>query len=217
MTSPIKVDGKTYRHHAAIVPADGSPSPLIGDKEDRQAFFKKKKEMRLDNTAGAYLTVGGHNILLVIDKNSVAPGSGEWGLIAETAARLETAHPALSAEGKTALATLRAIVFSAKPLRSYADVRPDLFFYDTDEFRRKDGSLVSAAWTASCVVHDAHHIWQHDNDKEWHGVDAEVECWKLQIANGDALGLAEIDVKHLQSFIDDPKKIIERATSKTFG
>jgi hypothetical protein len=211
------VDGKTYHHHSQIVPADGSPSPLAGQSEDRQSFFpKKKKKMPLNNTAGAYLPLDGHNVLLVIDRNSVGPGSGEWKLIADTAARLEQCWPTLSAQAKAAMAKLRAIVFSAKPLRSYADVRPDIFFYDTDEFRRKDGSLVSPSWTASCVVHDANHIWQHDNGKPWHGVDAEVACWKLQVDNQGPLGLTQVDVDHLNSFIADPKKIIERAKSKTF-
>jgi len=216
MTAPIKVDGKTYHHHRLMVPAAGAPSPVAGNTENRQSFFKDKKKMKLDNTAGAYLTLGGRNILLVIDKNSVVPGSGEWKLIAQTAARLEACYPTLSAQASAALAKLRAIVFSAKPLRSYADVRPDLFFYDTDEFRRKDASLVSPAWTASCVVHDANHIWQHDNGKKWHGVEAEVGCWQLQIENARSLGLTDIDVAHVQSFIADPEKIIGRATSKTF-
>ena len=216
MTQPIVVDKKTYHHHSKLVPADGSASPLRDQKEDRQAFFPKhKKKMRLDNTAGAYVTLGGRNVLLVIDKDNVAPGSGEWKLIAETAAKLEQCYPSLSAQAKAALGKLKAVVFSAKPLRSYADVRPDIFFYDTDEFRRKDGSLVGASWTASCVVHDANHIWQHDNDKPWHGVDGEVPCWKLQIENRDALGLTQVDVDHLNSFLADPAKIVERATSKT--
>jgi len=217
MPATIKVDGKRYYHHTLIVPADGSPSPLIADKQDRQSFFKDKKAMRLDNTAGAYLELGGHRILFVIDKNCVLPGSGEWALIAETAARLAAAWPTLSAQAKKALDKLRAIVFSAKPLRSYADVRPDLFFYDTDEFRRGDGSLVSASWTASCVVHDANHIWQHDKGKTWHGPAAESVCWQLQIDNAVPLGLTPIDVNHLKSFLADPAKIIERANSKTFG
>ena len=216
MSSAIKVDGKTYHHHSLLIPAGGAPSPVAGNTENRQSFFKDKKKMKLDNTAGAYLPLGGRNILLVIDKNSVPPGSGEWQLIAQTAARLEACHATLSAQAKTAMGMLRAIVFSARPLRSYADVRPDLFFYDTDEFRRKDGSLVSAAWTASCVVHDANHIWQHDNGKKWHGVEAEVGCWQLQIENAQSLGLTDIDVAHVESFIADPEKIIGRANSKTF-
>lgn len=216
MAGTIKVDRKTYHHHSLIVPADGTPSPVAANTENRQSFFKKKKAMKLDNTAGAYLPLGGRNILLVIDKNSVPPGSGEWQLIADTAARLAACYPTLSAQAKAALGMLRAIVFSARPLRSYADVRPDLFIYDTDEFRRKDGSLVGASWTASCVVHDANHIWQHDNGKKWHGVEAEVGCWQLQIDNARALGLTDIDVAHVKSFIADPEKIIGRATSKTF-
>jgi hypothetical protein len=218
MTAPIKVDGKNYQHHSKLVPTDGSPSPLAGESVDRQSFFpKKKKRMPLNNTAGAYVTLGGRNILLVIDKNNVAPGSGEWRLIAETAAHLEKCYPTLSPQAKTALANLRAVVFSAKPERSYADVRPDLFFYDTDELKRSDGSMNTAAWTASCIVHDANHIWQHDNGKEWTGERAETECWKLQVDNKAGLGLSDGEVAHLNSFIADPKKILGRANSATFA
>ncbi len=217
MAQTIKVDGKVYHHYSNLVPADGSASPLRDQSEDRQAFFPKhKKKMRLNNTAGAYVPLGGRNVLLVIDKDNVAPGSGEWKLIAETAAKLEQCYPSLSAQGKAALGKLKAVVFSAKPLRSYADVRPDIFFYDTDEFRRKDGSLVGASWTASCVVHDANHIWQHDNGKPWHGAAGEVPCWHLQVDNRDALGLTQIDVDHLNNFIAHPELILDRAGSGTF-
>ena len=216
MSSLIKVDGKTYHHHSEMVPAGGAPSPLRDQSENRQAFFKKKKKMPLDNTAGAYVRLGGHDVLLVIDKRTVAYGSPEWRLIADTAARLEQCYAALSPQAKAALARLRAIVFSSKPLRSYADVKPDIFFYDTDEFRRSDGSYVAPSWTASCVVHDANHICQHDNRKAWHGVDAELGCWRLQVENRDPLGLTQVDVDHLKSFIANPASILDRAGSGTF-
>lgn len=217
MPDPIKVDGKLYHHHSEMVPAGGAPSPLRDKSENRQSFFpKKKKKLPLDKTAGAYVRLGGRDVLLVIDKRTVPYGSPEWRLIADTAARLETCFAALSPQAKAAMARLRAIVFSSKPLRSYVDVKPDIFFYDTDEFRRSDGSLVAASWTASCVVHDANHIWQHDNAKPWHGVAGEVPCWQLQVENRDALGLTQIDVDHLNSFIADPAKILDRAGSGTF-
>ncbi|MDP8994959.1 MAG: hypothetical protein M3N07_08295 [Pseudomonadota bacterium] len=215
MTQSIVVGRKRYHHYSQLVPANGSPSPLAAISEKRQSFFPKKRKMPLRNTVGAYVTLGGSDLLLVIDKDTVAPGSGEWKLIAATAAQLEACYPSLSDQAKKALRFLRAIVFSAKPLRSYAEVRDDIFFYDTDEFRRRDGSFVSPSWAASCVVHDANHIWQHDNRKPWHGVDGEVPCWQLQIDNGAALGLTAIDVDHLRSFIADPEKIIARARSKT--
>lgn len=217
MPPPIIVKKRTYRHWSEMMPAGGLASPLAMDSENRQSFFPgKKRDMPLRNTAGAYVTPGGHNLLLVIDLDTVQPGSDEWRLIAETAAKLEDCWPRLSAQGKAALKALRAVVFSAKPLRSYAEVRDDIFFYDTDEFRRqKDGTYVSPSWTASCVVHDANHVWQHQNRKVWHGVEGEVPCWRLQIENRDALGLTDIDVGHLQSFIDDPEKIVARAKSKT--
>jgi hypothetical protein len=216
MSSPITVDGKLYFHHSAIVPADGSVSPLRDRTENNQAFFKKKKKLPLDRTAGAYVRLGARDVLLIIDKRTVPHGSPEWQLIADTAARLEQCHDALSAQGKAALARLRAVIFSRKPLRSFADVKPDIFFYDVDEFARTDGSLVAASWTASCVVHDANHIWQHDNRRPWHGVAGEVPCWQLQVENRDALGLSQVDVDHLNSFIADPSKILDRAGSGTF-
>ncbi len=216
MAQPITVEGKVYHHHSDLVPAAGSPSPLRDKSENRQAFFKQKKKLPLDKTAGAYVRLGSRDVLLVIDKRTIAAGSPEWRLIADTAERLEQCHAALSPQAKAALTRLRAIIFSSKPLRSYADVKPDLFFYDTDEFRRSDGSYVAPSWTASCVVHDANHIWQHDNRKSWHGVEAEVGCWRLQVDNKDALGLTQVDVDHLNSFIADPSKILDRAGSGTF-
>jgi hypothetical protein len=216
MPDSIDVDGKPYQHHSALKPADGEDSPLRDESEDRQSFFPDRDKMKLDNTAGAFVPLGDGRILLVIDKTSVPYRSPEWDLIAETAKRLEACYPSLSDQARAALANLRAVVFSAKPARSYADVRPDFFFYDTDEFRRSDASLVTPAWTASCIVHDANHIWQHDNDKAWHGEDAEVVCWQLQVDNAAALGLFDGEVDHLKKFIADPSKIIDRMNSNTF-
>jgi hypothetical protein len=217
MTTPIIHDGIRYLHHSQLVPMDGTHSPLREEAEDRQAFFRPKRKMRLNNTAGVYVPLGAHNLLLVIDKNSVAYGSPEWKMIAATAAHLEACHATLSAAAQKSLAVLRAVIFSGKPARSYADVKPDLFFYDADELKRRDGSLVGPAWAASCIVHDANHVWQHDNGEEWHGVDAEVACWKLQVENAGALGLSEGEVVHLKKFIADPGKILDRATSPTYS
>jgi hypothetical protein len=216
VNDPIVVEGKTYQHHSLMRPGPGKPSPLRDEKTDRQSFFKEKKKLRLDNTAGAYVPTGKSRILFVIDKNSVPFDSPEWGLIADTAQRLETCYPALSKQAQAALANLRAVVFSSKMARSYADVKPDIFFYDSDEFRRSDGSLVTPAWTTSCIVHDANHVWQHDNGQKFQGEKAEVVCWQLQVDNGPALGLADVEIDHLKRFIADPAKIIARMNSKTF-
>ena len=217
MTQPINVDGRRYFHHSQMVPADGSVSPLRDQSEDRQSFFKKKKKLPLDRTSGAFARLGNHDVLLVIDRRSVEFGSPEWKLIADTAERLEQCHAALSAQGKAALQTLRAVIFSSKPSRSFADVDPGTFIYDVDEFRRVDRSLVAPAWTASCVVHDANHIWQRRNGRAWAGVDAEVACWELQVMNAGPLGLTDIDVTHLNGFLADPEKIVGRANSNPFG
>jgi hypothetical protein len=216
MPDPINVDGKPYQPHSALAPADGTTSPLKDESLDRQSFFADDAKMSLGNTAGAYVTLGGNDVLLVIDKNSVPYGSPEWQQIADTAARLETCYPTLSAQGQAALSVLKAVIFSSKPARSYADVRPEYFFYDTDEFHRSDGSMVSPAWTASCIVHDANHIWQNANEKPWYGVDAECVCWQLQVDNAAPLGLQPYEVTHLQSFLNDPEKIVARAMSKTY-
>ena len=217
MTQPITVDGSHYQHHSQMIPADGAISPLRDQSENRQAFFKKKSKLPLDRTAGAYAHLGDRNVLLVIDRRTVGFGSPEWRLIADTAARLEQAYARLSAQGKAALATLRAVIFSSKPARSFADVDPGTFIYDVDEFRRTDGSYVAPAWTASCVVHDANHIWQRRNGRAWAGVEAEVACWHLQVLNAGPLGLTDIDVNHLNSFLADPEKIVGRANSNPFG
>ena len=217
MTQPINVDGRRYYHYSQMAPSDGAPSPLRDQSEDRQAFFKKKKKLPLDRTAGAYVRLGSRDVLLVIDRRTVGFGSSEWRLIADTAAQLERAYASLSAQGKAALATLRAVIFSSKPSRSFADVDPGTFIYDIDEFRRLDGSYVAPSWTASCVVHDANHIWQNRNGRTWAGVDAEVACWELQVANADPLGLTDIDVRHINSFLADPEKILGRANSNPFG
>ena len=210
--------GRRYHHHSRIAPPGSFPSPLSLDSEDRQDFFGgRRRKLRLNNTAGAYLPLNGSNILLVIDKNTVPYPSGEWDLIADTAAQLERAFPLLSQQAKAALAKLKAVVFSSKPFRSYADVRPDYFFYDTDEFRRRDNSLVTAAWAASVVVHDANHIWQNDNGQDCTGVTAETVCWRLQVDNRDALGLDQTEVDHLGTFIADPQKIVDRANSDPYG
>ena len=217
MLQPITVDGRRYFHHSQMVPADGSPSPLRDQSDDRQSFFKKKKKLPLDRTSGAFARVGGRDVLLVIDRRTVDFGTGEWRLIADTAERLEKCHSALSPQGKAALQTLRAVIFSKKPLRSFADVDPGTFIYDVDEFHRVDGSLVAPAWTASCVVHDANHIWQRRNGRGWFGVDAEVACWELQVVNAGPLGLTDIDVRHLNGFLADPERIVGRANSNPFG
>ncbi len=222
MPDPILFDSKPYHHHSLLASAAGVTSPFEHSAEDRQSilnrrkslFKKKAKVAELSDTSGAYVRLGEADLLLIVDRNSVPYRSKEWDMIAATAAHLEASHAALSAQAHKALAKLRAVIFSAKPARSYADVKPNLFFYDTDEFRRKDGSLVGPAWAASCIIHDANHVWQYLNGKTWHGVKSEVECWQLQVDNAGALGLSDGEVAHLKDFIANPEKIVARAKSK---
>lgn len=222
MPDAIVFDSKQYHHHSLLVPLDDAPSLFENLSEDRQAILNRRKSLlkkkakiaELSDTAGAYVRLGGADLLLVIDRNSVPYLSKEWEMIAATAAHLDACYAALSTQAHKALAKLRAVIFSAKPARSYADVKPNLFFYDTDEFRRKDGSLVGPAWAASCIVHDANHVWQYLNGKTWHGTKSEVECWQLQVDNAGALGLSDGEVAHLKDFIANPEKIVARAKSK---
>jgi hypothetical protein len=216
MVGTITVNKQTYYHYSEMVPKDGTPSPLAGKSEKRKAFSSNKKAMKLGNTVGAYVGVGPNKLLIVVDKDTVAVGSPEWELIAKCAAHLEGCYPNLTPQAVKALANLRAVVFSKKPERSFADVKPNIFMYDADELSRRDGKLNHPPWVVSCIVHDANHIWQYRNKKPWTGDSAETECWRLQVENGAALGLSDIDIEWLNEFIADPGKLGGRAEAPTF-
>ena len=207
MADPKIFNDNPYYPHSEMIPAPGAgPSPLATASEDRQSYSPRLTAIDLRSTAGVYVTVGGgHDIRFVIDRNSIGYLSPQWRLIAETADRLAACFPTLSAQGRRALNALKAVVFSKSPLRGFADVDPDIFFYDTDEFVTQDGvTLISPAYAASNIVHDANHIWMHDNGVLWHGVDAEKTCWLLQVENKDALGLEPHEVAFLDGLIANP-------------
>lgn len=221
MDDTIAFKDRFYHHYAYLLPEsdDAAAHPcavaLRDGAEDRQSYFKKKRKMKLNNTVGAFVPVGEHHIVrFVVDKRSVAYGSPQWRLIAAAAKCLDECHAKLSEQGKAALEALKAVVFCKPVKRSYADVGPDIFFYDIDEFLTSDGTtLVTPAWVASNIVHDAYHVWLHDHDRHWHGEDAEVICWKLQVENRDAFGLSEIEVRHLEALIANPQSQLGRMGS----
>lgn len=215
---------KPYHLYSEMMPtpdkagAGQGSSPLESASEDRQSYFPDAGKMSLANTAGVYVPVGDHVIRFVIDKNSVGYGTREWQLINETAKCLVAAYPTLSPTAKDALGALKAVVFAKAPGRSYADVEPDIFFYDTDEFLAQGGQvLISPAYAASNIVHDGYHIWLHDHGHTWHGEEAEKVCWQLQIDNEAPLGLMSHEIGHLKNLIANPGSVVHRMTSMPFG
>ena len=203
MPAPISVRNRTYHHYSSMVPAAGQP-PFPGKVEKRSFLSPKKGRIGLKRTHGAYVDLGGRNILLVIDEDSGLPGSEQWRFIHEVAKRLADAFPGLNARAKAALASLHAVVFTRAPDRAFANVPNGCFFYDTDEFKVGDSGRISAAYAASNIVHDANHILLHREKKPHTGDAAEIACWQLQIDNKTALGLAPHEVAHVQGFINDP-------------
>ena len=213
MPETITAGGKTY-HHYSLLTVDAD-SPLRDQGEDRQAFFDRRK-LPLDRTAGAFVELGGRPVLLVIDERTIGYRSEEWMMIAKIAAHLDHCYSRLTQQARDALSLLVAIVFSGIPDRSFAEVEPQLFIYNVKEFRRRDRTFVDPAWCASCVVHDANHIWQHRARSPWHGVNAEVACWELQIDNKVPLALSDTDADWIRTFLADPEKIVGRAESDPF-
>lgn len=170
----------------------------------------------LPNACGVTVRPGGREIRFIIDRDTIAPGSQEWRFIAEVADLLERCHVALNDQGKAALEHLDFVVFSRTPARSFADVGPNGFFYDVDEFRRSDGSLVGAPYAVSNIVHDANHIWIYDGGQTYTGNDAEIVCWQLQVDNADAFGLSPTEIGFLRGLIGDPAKVAVRIAANPF-
>jgi len=198
----ILVDGLSYCPYAGLVaPAGASGWKFGGKLEDRSKFRPPANEAAVDlsSTYGAFITLGGRNVLIVIDGKAVQPGTTEWNFIFQAAKTLAAAYPALDAQAKAALGVLNAVVFTKSPKRSFASVDGGWFFYDTDEFPN-----ATAAFAASNIVHDANHVWLHHNHKPHVGDEAEITCWKLQVANQAALGLQPYEVTYLQGLIGNP-------------
>jgi hypothetical protein len=126
---------------------------------------------------------------------------------------LGDALPKLDERAREALNALHAVVFAKSPQRSFANVRNGCFFYDTDEFRIGAHNRISTAYAASNIVHDANHVLLHRERKPYAGDAAEVACWRLQVTNQAALGLASHEVAHIQGFIDNPASARKRMES----
>jgi len=201
----IIVDGRSYSPFAALI----GPA-FAGKVEDRSRFRPPEAHLDLKATYGAYMVLGGRNILIVIDRAATLPGSKEWGLIHAAAKVLTGGYEALNAQAKDALANLNAVIFAKSPKRSFASVAGGWFFYDTDEFLNSAGGLISPAYVASNMVHDANHVRQFHARIPHTGDAAEVDGWQLQVDNKDALGLQTFEVDFIKTFIADPAKARQR-------
>lgn len=208
MVDPIVV-GKARYYPCADLHDGSEDAKVAADVQSRQSFISSRK-VKLDRTSGAFVVLGGRPLLLVIDLRTVGPGSDEWRFIGTVGTHLESHWQALSVQAKAALSTLKAVIFTTAPARAYADVKRSSFVYDVDEFQRSDGSLISAAYASSNIVHDANHVWMFEHRQPYTGVDAEKTCWRLQIANAEALEIDPWDVDFLRGLIDDPAQVAMR-------
>ena len=192
------------------------PDPIaLQDVQRRRSFLKGTTigKLNLDQTVGGFVEIAGNPVLIVVDLRTVQPGSAEWEFIGAVARHLVDVPSNLNPDGQAAIAALLGVVFTSSPARAYADVKPRCFVYDVDEFRRSDGSLVTAAWATSNIVHDANHIRMWIAGEDFAGVAAEQTCWALQIANAEALGLDSTEVDFLHGLIADPSSVIARIES----
>jgi hypothetical protein len=179
----------------------------LADIQSRQSFVSDKK-LKLKKTSGGYVKLGERQVLFIADRRSVHPDSEEWKFIGRLATHLQGCFDALDIGGKTALEHLDAVVFAASEnpaFRSYADVKPNCYVYDVEEFRYpQNGQLVTLAFAASNIVHDANHILMFEQGRQHTGLEAERECWRLQVSNAAALGLGDFEVDYLNGLIDVP-------------
>ena len=208
MGQPITVKKARYYPYTDLFPGSDDAG-LKADLQKRQSYVSSKL-LRLDWTSGVYATILGRTVLFIIDRRTVQPGTPEWRFIGEIIGHLVKCSPGLSSQGRTALASLTAVVFSTSPERAYADVKPNCFVYDVDEFRREDGSFISPAYAASNIVHDANHIWMYDKGQDYSGNAAEIICWQLQIDNEAAIGLAAHEVQFLKGLVAKPETVAKR-------
>jgi hypothetical protein len=208
----ILVDGKTYCPFALMIapPDGGAQWTFPGGVEDRSRFGPPEAHIDLKTTYGAYLSVGGRNVLIIVDKAATGPGSKRWLLIHAAAKVLESAYPALNAQARDALSNLNAVIFASSPKRSFASVAGGWFFYDVDEFVSQGEILVSPAYVASNMVHDANHVRQYHAHQPHTGDKAEIDGWRLQVDNGPALGLQPYEIDYLKDFIAHPEKATQR-------
>lgn len=215
MPPPISINSRTYLPHGDMIPPVAGAG-FAGPLEDRGFMSPDKGAIRLKQTHGVYLSLGGRDVLFVIDAAAAPPGSKAWEFIHQVLTRLEAAYPGLDADAQAALGKLDAVVFAASPSRSFAQVDKSTFFSDTDEFQRADQSWISPAYSASCIVHDANHVLLHKRNIQHWGEAAETACWKLQVANKAALGLDDTETAFLQDLIDHPEKAKARMEAPAF-
>ena len=203
MSDPIEL-GRLRYYPCKGLTQNGRSLEIAKDVQKRQSFVSSKK-LKLDRTSGAFMRLGDQIVAFVIDRRTIGPNSPEWDFIGAVGVHLEACWAALSDEARAALKDLKAVVFSAAPVRAYADVKPGAFIYDTDEFRRDGGSFISAAYAASNIVHDANHIRMFNAKENYAGLAAERTCWRLQVANAEALGMDSWEVEFLEGLIEDPR------------
>jgi hypothetical protein len=207
----ILVDGRSYCPLAAMVaPAGAVGWSFAGKVEDRGRFRPPEASLDLKRTYGAYMILGGRNVLVVVDQAATGPGAKEWGLVHAAAQRLVDCYPALNAQAKDALGNLNAVIFAKSPKRSFASVVGGWFFYDTDEFFDSAGGLITPAYVASNMVHDANHVRQFHARQPHTGDAAEIDGWQLQVDNRGALGLQPYEADFLRDFIAHPEKATQR-------
>lgn len=212
----ILVDRLSYCPFEAMVAPAGAGGPgqpawsFAGPVEDRGRFRPPEAQLDLKTTYGAYMVLGGRNVLIVVDRAATLPGSKEWGLIHAAAKVLTGNYSALNAQAKDALSNLNAVIFAKSPKRSFASVAGGWFFYDTDEFLNSAGGLISPAYVASNMVHDANHVRQFHARIPHTGDAAEVDGWQLQVDNAGALGLQPFEVQFIQGFITNPASARQR-------
>lgn len=212
-------EGGGLEPHPTLVPNEGGGGGgdvLATESEDRSFLAPQGSGFNLSNTVGLYITIGGKNILFVIDKNTVPYNSDAWHLVITAILQLQTSYQDLTPQARESLGRLDIVIFSSAPNRSFSDVIPNRFFYDTSEFLRSDGSLISASFAASAIIHDAHHIWQFDERLRYAGREAEIAGWQLQVDNSVALGLSQLEIDHLNSLIQNPQSQDARLQSPPY-
>ena len=214
MNPPLTYRNVRYYHYSYLVGPEAKK--IYADTQSRQSFVSSA-QLKLDRTCGVYLPVGGQSLLFIIDIRTIKFDSDEWRLIARIAEHLVKCWPQLDADAKTALKALYAVTFTTSPNRAYADVKPKTFVYDVDEFRDSAGGLITVAYAVSNIIHDANHIHQYDMHQAYDGAAAEQICWKLQIANAAALGLAPYEVDFLTKLVEKPELVAARLASDPFG
>ena len=59
----------------------------------------------------------------------------------------------------------------------------------------------SLTWYASCIVHDANHVWLYRKGQPHSGKEPEARCMEKQIAFLEAIGGPKHEIEHLKNLI----------------